>query len=250
MADDVTLLVNDRRTLTDLLGAAGFAGDAVPDALIALDKLDKIGADAVADELRALGAPDGVRGVLDAILAVRDDAEAALSSGALMLPGLGEVSLYDLPSIVAAVRAVLPGARVVLDPSLVRGMGYYTGPIFEVKHAAVGSSVAGGGRYDGVVGKWLGRDVPAAGFSIGFERIIDLVAAEPPAGDRIALLHPEGVDVAALLTTRARLQAEGADVTLVRTPRKPSATFFAGLVEQGLTHVADFPDGRVRPLGG
>ena len=250
MADDVTLLVNDRRTLTDLLGAAGFAGDTVPDALIALDKLDKIGADAVADELRALGAPAGVRGVLDAILAVRDDAEAALSSGTLMLPGLGEVSLYDLPSIVAAVRAVLPGARVVLDPSLVRGMGYYTGPIFEVKHAAVGSSVAGGGRYDGVVGKWLGRDVPAAGFSIGFERIIDLVAAEPPAGDRIALLHPEGVDVAALLTTRARLQAEGADVTLVRTPRKPSATFFAGLVEQGLTHVADFPDGRVRPLGG
>lgn len=250
MADDVTLLVNDRRTLTDLLGAAGFAGDTVPDALIALDKLDKIGADAVADELRALGAPDGVRGVLDAILAVRDDAETALSSGTLTLPGLGEVSLYDLPSIVAAVRAVLPGARVVLDPSLVRGMGYYTGPIFEVKHSAVGSSVAGGGRYDGVVGKWLGRDVPAAGFSIGFERIIDLVPAEPPAGERIALLHPEGVDVAALLTTRARLQAGGADVTLVRTPRKPSATFFAGLVEQGLTHVADFPDGRVRPLGG
>jgi histidyl-tRNA synthetase len=253
MAEDVTLLVNDRRTLTDLLGAAGFAGDAVPDALIALDKLDKIGPDAVADELVALGAPANVRQVLDTVLAVRDDAEAALSAGALTLPGLGEVSLYDLPAIVEAVRTVLPQARVVLDPSLVRGMGYYTGPIFEVKHAAVGSSVAGGGRYDGVVGKWLGRDVPAAGFSIGFERIIDLVAAEPESGLRVALLYSDGVDVAELMLTRGRLQADGADVVLVRSPRKPSARFFEGLVEQGLTHVADAEDGgtaHVRPLGG
>lgn len=250
MADDVTLLVNDRRTLTELLGAAGFAGAAVPDALIALDKLDKIGADAVAAELVALGAPAGVRGVLDAVLAARDDGQAALAAGELSVPGLGSVSLHDLPEIVGAVRTLLPHARVTLDPSLVRGMGYYTGPIFEVKHAKVGSSVAGGGRYDGVVGKWLGRDVPAAGFSIGFERIIDLVAPEPPAGRRIGLLYPEGVDVAELLTARARLQADGADVTLVRAPRKPSATFFAGLVEQGLTHVADAPQGHVRPLGG
>jgi len=249
MADDVTLLVNDRRTLTDLLRAAGFADERTGDALIALDKLDKIGVAAVAEELVGLGAPDGVRAVLDAVLAVRDDAEAALAAGALTLPGLGSVSLYDLPAIVTAVRQVLPGARVVLDPSLVRGMGYYTGPIFEVKHAQLGYSVAGGGRYDGVVGKWLGRDVPAAGFSIGFERIIDLVAAEPEAGRRVALLHGEDADVAALLTARAALQAEGADVTLVRAPRKPSARFFDTLVGQGLTHVADFPSGTVRPLG-
>ncbi len=256
MADDVTLLVNDRRTLTDLLSAAGFAGDAVPDALIALDKLDKIGPDAVADELVALGAPAGVRGVLDTVLAVRDDTatrQAALARGALTLPGLGEVSLHDLPAIVAAVRTVLPDARVTLDPSLVRGMGYYTGPIFEVKHAKVGSSVAGGGRYDGVVGKWLGRDVPAAGFSIGFERIIDLVAPEPEAGLRVALLYGDDVDVAALMLTRGRLQADGADVVLVRAPRKPSARFFEGLVVQGLTHVADATAGgtaHVRSLGG
>ncbi len=252
MADDVTLLVNDRRTLLDLLRAAGFADDRTGDALIALDKLDKIGVAAVADELAALGAPANVREVLDAVLAVRDDAEPALAAGALTLPGLGDVSLYDLPAIVAAVRQVLPEARVVLDPSLVRGMGYYTGPIFEVKHAKVGSSVAGGGRYDGVVGKWLGRDVPAAGFSIGFERIIDLVEPEPAAGRSIALLYTDATDVPALLTARAGLQADGADVTLVRAPRKPSARFFDALVEQGLTHVADLTDGdtRVRPLGG
>ncbi len=252
MADDVTLLVNDRRTLLDLLRAAGFANDRAGDALIALDKLDKIGVAAVADELAALGAPANVREVLDAVLAVRDDAEPALAAGALTLPGLGDVSLYDLPAIVTAVRQVLPEARVVLDPSLVRGMGYYTGPIFEVKHAKVGSSVAGGGRYDGVVGKWLGRDVPAAGFSIGFERIIDLVEPEPAAGRSIALLYTDATDVPALLTARAGLQADGADVTLVRAPRKPSARFFDALVEQGLTHVADLTGGdvRVRPLGG
>jgi len=261
MADEVTLLVNDRRTLTDLFAAAGFVPAVVPDALIALDKLDKIGAAAVADELTALadrggaeggGAVATVRAVLDAVIAVRDDdtaRRAALAAGALRLPGVGDVSLYDLPEIVGAVRTVLPNARVVLDPSLVRGMGYYTGAIFEVKHARVGSSVAGGGRYDGVVGKWLGRDVPAAGFSIGFERIIDLMAPEPPAGRHIGLLHPAGADVAELLAVRARLQAEGADVTLVRAPRKPSAQFFGALVGQGLTHVADFPQARVRPLG-
>ncbi len=257
MADDVTLLVNDRRTLTDLLGVAGFAGEDVPAALITLDKLDKIGADAVVDELTsafpALGTGAPARTLVDTIVAVRDDAatrQAALERGALTLPGLGEVGLYDLPAIVATVRQVLPAARIVLDPSLVRGMGYYTGPIFEVKHAKVGSSVAGGGRYDGVVGKWLGRDVPAAGFSIGFERIIDLVEQAAPDGQRIGLLYAEGADVAALLTARAALQAEGADVTLVRAPRKPSARFFDTLVEQGLTHVADFPEARVRPLDG
>jgi histidyl-tRNA synthetase len=119
-----------------------------------------------------------------------------------------------------------------------------------VKHAKVGSSVAGGGRYDGVVGKWLGGDVPAAGFSIGFERIIDLVEPAPPHGQRIGLLYAPGADVAHLLTTRAALQEQGADVTLVRAPRKPSARFFDSLVAQGLSHVTDFPDGRVRPLGG
>ena len=173
----------------------------------------------------------------------------------MALPGLPEVSLRDLPAIVGAVRAVLPSARVVLDPSLVRGMGDYTGPIFEVKHAQVGSSVAGGGRYDGVVGKWLGRDVPAAGFSIGFERIIDLVAPEPETGLRVGLLYGEDADISGLMTTRERLQADGADVTLVRAPRKPSARFFEGLVAQGLTHVADVADAadgtaRVRTLGG
>jgi len=254
MADDVTLLVNDRRTLNDLLTATGFAADEVGDALVALDKLDKIGRDGVAAELAAkgLGNPTTVDRVLDTVLALRagDDA-GALAAGAIDLAGGGSVGLHDLPAIVDAVRRVLPDARVVLDPTLVRGMGYYTGPIFEVAHAGAGYSLAGGGRYDGVVGKWLGRDVPACGFSIGFERVIDLVAATAQDGRRVALLYPEPVEVAALLAHRARLQGDGADVTLVRAPRKPSARFWDGLVAQGLTHVVDHGDdsSRMRTLG-
>jgi histidyl-tRNA synthetase len=257
MAGDVTLLVNDRRSLEALLAAAGFAPDEFGDALVALDKLDKIGADGVAAELagRGLGDDDAVRRVLDTVLAVQgrpEGSDEALAAGALALAGGGSVPLHDLPAIVAAVRRVVPGARVRLDPTLVRGMGYYTGPIFEMKHTGAGYSVAGGGRYDGVVGKWLGRDVPACGFSIGFERVIDLVAAGDDDGRRVALLYAEPVDVAELLEHRAALQADGADVTLVRTPRKPSARFWDSLVAQGLTHAVDHTDetGRLRTLGG
>ncbi|GGC07100.1 histidine--tRNA ligase [Cellulomonas carbonis] len=247
MGDDVTLLVNDRRVLQDLLEAAGVEAASVPETLIALDKLDKIGPDGVAAEVsrKGLADDDVVRRLLDTITALQDQAgpeDAPLRTGRVDVGGT-EVGLYDLPAIVAAVVAVLPDARVAFDASLVRGMGYYTGPIFEIRHTAGSGSVAGGGRYDAVVGKWLGRDVPACGFSIGFERIIDLLPDPVAAARRIALLHGDA-DPAELLRLREGLQADGASVTLVRPPRKVSGTFFDGLVAQGFTHVADARPGQ------
>ncbi|WP_225752749.1 HisS family protein [Actinotalea sp. Marseille-Q4924] len=242
MGADVTLLVNDRRVLQDLLEAAGVAPAAVPDTLIALDKLDKVGREGVLAEIaRKELAPDDVATLLlDTVEGLQRQGgpeDEPLRTGRVVVGGR-EVGLYDLPDIVRAVAAVLPGARVVLDATMVRGMGYYTGPIFEVRHAGSSGSVAGGGRYDGVVGKWLGRDVPACGFSIGFERIIDLLPDPMVDGRRIALLHgPQ--DPAELLGLRADLQADGAAVTLVKPPRKVSGAFFDGLVGEGFTHVAD-----------
>ncbi|MDT0164070.1 ATP phosphoribosyltransferase regulatory subunit [Actinotalea sp. AC32] len=247
MGDDVTLLVNDRRVLQDLLEAAGVEAASVPETLIALDKLDKIGPEGVAAEVsrKGLADDDAVRRLLDTITALQDQAgpeDAPLRTGRVDVGGT-EVGLYDLPAIVAAVVAVLPDARVAFDASLVRGMGYYTGPIFEIRHTAGSGSVAGGGRYDAVVGKWLGRDVPACGFSIGFERIIDLLPDPVAEARRIALLHGD-TDPAELLRLREGLQADGASVTLVRPPRKVSGTFFDGLVGQGFTHVADARPGQ------
>jgi histidyl-tRNA synthetase len=116
------------------------------------------------------------------------------------------------------------GARVQFDPTLVRGMGYYTGTIFEMASAAFPSSIAGGGRYDRMVGRMLGRDVPACGFSIGFERLImilgERVGLRPPAAGagpatgRIALLVEAGGDLAGALAAARGLRAEGHQVSL------------------------------------
>src|SRR5690606_26219388 len=89
-----------------------------------------------------------------------------------------------------ALRAAVPHVDLVFDPTLVRGMGYYTGTIFEVAHPASSSSLGGGGRYDGMIGRFLGTDVPACGFSLGFERLVDLVdLADAQAQDAVALVH-------------------------------------------------------------
>jgi histidyl-tRNA synthetase len=132
----------------------------------------------------------------------------------------------SLAWIVRTAQGEMPGgARVQFDPTLVRGMGYYTGPIFEMAAAAFASSIAGGGRYDRMIGKMLGREVPACGFSIGFERLIMILgepgdavkpasAATPAAAGRIAVLVEGGGDLGGALTAARELRAQGHQVSL------------------------------------
>jgi histidyl-tRNA synthetase len=102
----------------------------------------------------------------------------------------------------------------------VRGMGYYTGTIFEISHPSSTSSLGGGGRYDGMIGRFLGTDVPATGFSIGFERILDLVSLpDDEAADAVALLHDSAVQQSTLVALKTALLATGARVRLERAPR-------------------------------
>jgi histidyl-tRNA synthetase len=116
------------------------------------------------------------------------------------------------------------GIPLTFDPFLVRGMGYYTGVIVEAMHPGEGYSLGGGGRYDGMIGRFLGTDVPASGFSIGFERIVDLVSLrEVEAADAVALLFDEGADPARLLALKAELIASGTRVRLERAPRNVKA---------------------------
>jgi len=113
---------------------------------------------------------------------------------------------------------------LVFDPFLVRGMGYYTGTIFELAHPSVGYSLGGGGRYDGMIGRFLGQDVPAVGFSIGFERIVDLLQdADDGAGRAVVLVHDADVPVAELVALKAGLVAEGARVRLERRTKNLKA---------------------------
>lgn len=244
LGEKITVVVNDRRVLHDILAAAGVAADCSGAALIALDKIDKIAASGVAAELveEAKMTQHGANDLVKALSAARGASDEALDSGEISV-GERVVSLRDLPEIVQRVRDARPDARLTLDPMLVRGMGYYTGPIFEVKHDDLGISVAGGGRYDGVVGKWLGTEVPACGFSIGFERIIDLVEDDVYDTHRAAVLYRDETDISELLQQRDSLVNTGFNVGLVPAPRKLKGTFMDSLAEQGYTHVVKwFPD--------
>jgi histidyl-tRNA synthetase len=105
----------------------------------------------------------------------------------------------------------------VFSHNLVRGMGYYTGAIFEIQHPELGYSLGGGGRYDGMIGRFLGRDVPAVGFSLGFERIVDLITVpEDRQTDGIVLVYDRDVEPATLLRIKTQLVGSGARVRLER----------------------------------
>lgn len=214
-----TIRVNDRRVLDAMLDVFGFAPDERPGVLITIDKLDKIGASGVVAELRDRGATPEAADAVAAYLerprpdgARFDDAgiRAALPDG---IPDEVVAHLVALGETVAAARGA--DAPLVFDPFLVRGMGYYTGTIFELAHPSVDYSLGGGGRYDGMIGRFLGQDVPAVGFSIGFERIVDLLQDAEDTGERaVVLVHDRDVALEHLLRLKAELVADGARVRL------------------------------------
>lgn len=160
----LTVRVNDRRILAAAAEYAGF--DNYESVLISLDKLDKIGADGVKAELIERGcetpAVEKLLSLFEGGLGVREFGERV---------GVDNEAISNLEAIMGAIE----GVKVVFDPTLVRGMGYYTGPIFECSAEGLGSSIAGGGRYDKMIGKFSGQDVPACGFSIGFERLVTIL---------------------------------------------------------------------------
>lgn len=208
-----TIRVNDRRILTGLLNYSDVPIGLHERVLIAIDKLDKVGVGGVLDELTELGIQTE-----RIALVLRDSGD---NPGGWYFgddtPDWLDTDAYDS---LLRLREAVPSASFEFDPTLVRGMGYYTGTIFEIAHPASSSSLGGGGRYDGMIGRFLGVDVPAAGFSIGFERILDLLEL-PVAGsaDAVALLYDAGVEPATLMELKAALIDSGRRVRLERAPR-------------------------------
>lgn len=185
--DGFSVRLNHRRLLAALLGALGVDKDLHASAVVAIDKLDKIGTDGVARELRERGIADEAVTRFERLdlAAARDvPAREGIEVLARMLVGLAseggsidaaevESALGEMRQLVGALSAVR-GDRLALalDPILARGMGYYTGAIFEVAAEGVPFALGGGGRYDGLIGRFQGQSVPAVGFSIGFERVL------------------------------------------------------------------------------
>lgn len=205
-----SIRLNDRRVLAGILASWGVPDELRERALITIDKLDKIGVAGVAAELAEISAiPDA--SVVARALEELTSADWHLADAA---PAWLDRAAYD---DLLALRAALPGAAIEFDPTLVRGMGYYTGTIFEIAHPEYGYSLGGGGRYDGMIGRFLGQEVPACGFSIGFERIIDLLEIDDDARPRAVVLVYDGdVQQARLLALKAELVASGTRVRLER----------------------------------
>ena len=216
-----TFRINDRRALDAMLASFGFAEDERPGVLITIDKLDKVGPAGVVAELTERGAtPDAVAEF--ARFLERPQTREALPFGEQQIrralpDGVADDVIAHLVGIGDAVAAARGTADIPLlfDPFLVRGMGYYTGTIYELAHPSVSYSLGGGGRYDGMIGRFLGQDVPAVGFSIGFERIVDLVTAEEDsAAPAVVLIHDRDVPVAELAAHKAAFVAAGRRVRL------------------------------------
>jgi len=252
----LTVRINDRRLLELVARHCGFPEAAHAAFFIAFDKLDRLGAAGVLADLREGGHDaDAVRR-FEALLPGLSAAELSLEGLRAALPGAAEVAWESLATIIATANAeIAAGCRVRFDPTLVRGMGYYTGPIFEIAAAGYPSSIAGGGRYDRMIGRLLGREVPASGFSIGFERLISILAERGgmPARDgaeapqrRLALLVDDGGDVAAAVRAAKALRVEGYLVSL-EVRRKNVKKQLDDLVTHGFWGYAALDDPARRP---
>ncbi|WP_344094719.1 histidine--tRNA ligase [Microbacterium deminutum] len=223
--EGATVRINDRRVLDWMLDGFGFIAGERPGLLITIDKLDKIGPEGVIAELRDpqgsdSSAVDAIEGFLRRPMTLEYNPYGERQIRKLLPPDAPDEIVAHLVGIGAAVAAARPAAPggdipLVFDPFLVRGMGYYTGTIFELAHPSVDYSLGGGGRYDGMIGRFLGQEVPAVGFSIGFERIVELVSAMAEgSAPAVVLVHDRDVPLDDLLALKAALIGEGSRVRL------------------------------------
>ena len=217
--------INERRILKAMAAYSGFPEEEFDTVFIILDKMDKIGLEGVAGELEKEGYAkesidkylalfNGVEQAENGIRYLADELEGFLD------PEVERNLLEIIDSVEAAKTADF---RMVFDPTLVRGMSYYTGTIFEISMPELGAACGGGGRYDKMVGKFTGNDVPACGFSIGFERIILLLMESgftvPMQRPKVAYLIEKGYPAEKLTEVIAKAQEErvaGKQVLVVR----------------------------------
>lgn len=215
---DFTVKINDRRILRSILLKTGFAENQLDSVCITFDKLDKIGTEGVIAELRDKEFDDNVIDKFSQIISKPLTLESVKELG-------GGEAVESVETIMNAVSELSQGAyKINFEISLVRGQGYYTGTVFEIVSDRFKGSIAGGGRYDNLIGKFTGENIPAVGFSIGFERIFVLLTEAgykiPDTKRRIALLHDKERITEAI--KEAENLREKYDVVITEKPKKLS----------------------------
>ena len=220
--------INERRILKAMAAYSGFAEEDYDSVFITLDKMDKIGTEGVAAELAENGyakeSIDKYLNLFELLAEKKDVSEGVTFLAETLGDYLDEEVVKNMTEIATAVNATKAAEfKLVFDPTLVRGMSYYTGTIFEISMPELGAACGGGGRYDKMIGKFTGKDVPACGFSIGFERIILLLMESgfkiPESPKRVAYLVEKNypadklVDV---MTQAKEARENGQQVLVVR----------------------------------
>lgn len=217
--------INDRRILKAMAAYSGFAEEDYDNIFITLDKMDKIGLEGVEKELVEDGyARESVEKYLALFKGMNESADTLSFIEEKMTGFLEEDVKISFREIIESVNATKGDHfKLVFDPTLVRGMSYYTGTIFEIAMPEFGGSCGGGGRYDKMVGRFTGKDVPACGFSIGFERIILILMENgfkvPNQNKKVAYLIEKGVAGEALCNVIAEAQKARQDGTQVLVAR-------------------------------
>lgn len=242
-----TVRINDRRILLAMALFAGYSEDNISNVFIILDKMDKIGLDGVRKELTELEGADKCEKYLNLFDGLSGDSKALLSLKESLNGFIEDGVLDSLSEIMNTVLDVKQNDfSLEFDPTLVRGMGYYTGTIFEVSMEGFSGSVAGGGRYDKMIGKFTGSDTPACGFSIGFERIITILMDAgfkiPDESKKIAFLYEKNIDANVLTSILKEASAlrEAGNIVLVSKMNKNKKFQKEGLEKQGYIEFKEF----------
>lgn len=240
---DFYINVNDRRILRNMLENMGFASETLDSVCITFDKLDKIGAEGIEAELKEKALPE------NAIKALVEFISA------------GQISLDDVaskcadPSIADDLKYIIKTSKLVADgkydvkycPNLVRGQGYYTGAVFEIASPLFSGAIGGGGRYDNLIGKFIGQQVPAVGFSIGFERICSILLDQkyqiPGAKEKCAFLYDDAMPFENVMKEAQKLR-ETYNVSVLKKAKKMGPQFDM-LEKQGYTKFAQLKDGQL-----
>lgn len=246
-----TVCINDREILRAMAAYSGFKEEDYDEVFISLDKMDKIGQEGVAQELKDLGySADQVDTYLGLFAQVEED----ITGVRYLKDKLGECLPKETAERMEHIMSCVEAAkecefRLKFTPTLVRGQSYYTGTIFEVVMDDFGGSVAGGGRYDKMIGKFTGQDTPACGFSIGFERIVMLLLEQgyqvPDRRKKKAYLLDKNLPAQALLTVlkRAKEERESGCQVLIANMKKNKKFQKEQLSQEGYEEITDcYPD--------
>ena len=243
-----TIRINDRKILKAMAQYSGFPTESFDTVFIILDKMDKIGLEGVAEELAKEGfAQESIDTYLGMFKEITSDIEGVRYCKEKLKDVLDPKVADDLETIISAVDTVKSADfKISFDPTLVRGMSYYTGPIFEIAMDEFGGSVGGGGRYDEMIGKFTGQNTSACGFSIGFERIVMLLLERgyeiPRAGEKKAYLIEKNMPADQLIqilkqATEERNQGVQVNLSIMKKNKKFQKE---QLTNEGYTEFVEF----------